>query len=314
MRSLRKVSCLGLAALLLAASVRGADIDKFVPGSAEGVVTLNVKQILESDLVKKYALDKAKELLKDPNIAKLTEALGIDPLKDINSITLAARGDLQKSKKLVVIIRGNFDEKKIQDAATAAAKGGDFKYENAKEGKFTLHTLSKDSESFYGVFVDKGTIVASLNKELLLDVVNDKGGKLDAKLASAMGKATGKESFFAAGMVTDDLKALAKANDVAKNLVEKLEYSTTSISVTDGIKLLVTVQTTDAEAAAGMKLLVGGIGLPAIKKQIADNPLAPPFVKDLLEKVKVTTEKSTLVISLDVSAEMIEKIIKDAGK
>ena len=36
MRSLRKVSCLGLAALLLAASVRGADIDKFVPAAPRG--------------------------------------------------------------------------------------------------------------------------------------------------------------------------------------------------------------------------------------------------------------------------------------
>jgi hypothetical protein len=316
MCSLRKSSGLALAALFLATSVYGAAVpEKMVPGSAEFVVTVNVKQILGSDLVKKYALDKIKEALKNPDVTKMTEAFGIDPLKDVERLTVAARGDLQKTKKALMILNGTFDEKKIQDAATAAAKGGEFKYETSKEGKFTLHTvIPTQGETAYLVFVDKGTVIASPSKDMLLEVVGGKAAKIDSTLAKALAKSTGKESVFAASVVTDDIKAAAKANEGLKNIVDKLEYSTFSLTASDGVNVNLAVQTADAETAAGLKLLVAGVGLPQLKKVVADNPLAPPFAKDLLDKIKVATEKSALVISLDVPAETIEKIIKDAGK
>jgi hypothetical protein len=316
MRSLRTLSALAVAALCLTSAVRAAAVpEKLIPGSAEIVLTVNVKQIVGSDLVKKYAMDKIKEALKNPDVSKLTGALGIDPLKDIERITFAAKGDLQTSKKAVLILNGTFDEKKIADTATAAAKEGHFKYESSRVGTLTLHTITPNAgETGYVVFANKGTILASPSKDMVLAVAGEKAGKLDAKLAEALAKSTGKESVFGASVVTDEVKTLAKTNEGLKNLVDKLEYSTVSLTVSDGVSFNIAIQTADAETAAGLKLLVAGVGLPQAKKAIADNPLAPPVAKELIDKIVVKTEKSALVVGLDISAETIEKIIKEAGK
>jgi len=61
---------LGLAAVLVAAPARAAEIDKLLPADTETVLTINVKQIFSSDLVKKVGLDKAKEALKSQSDAQ----------------------------------------------------------------------------------------------------------------------------------------------------------------------------------------------------------------------------------------------------
>jgi hypothetical protein len=129
-------------------------------------------------------------------------------------------------------------------------------------------------------------------------------------MAKALNKATGKESMFASAIITDDLKKLAAANPAIEKLVAKLEYATFGAVLSDGAKYTITIQTADAETAAGLKLAFG-IGLPTAKKQIKDQggPGADIAV-ELIDKIKVTTDKSALIVSLDLDAAMIEKLQK----
>src|SRR5258708_34897496 len=85
----------GLAVLCLAGSARAADADKLIPSDAEVGASINVRQLLDSDLYKKYGKDAAKTGLEDPNAKKLLGASGLNPLTDPDSILGTSVGTQQ---------------------------------------------------------------------------------------------------------------------------------------------------------------------------------------------------------------------------
>src|SRR6266446_1191924 len=81
-----------LASALLAfvLPIRAAEVDKYLPTETEFVSHVNVKQLLDSAIVKKHAVDKLRDLLKGQDQASaVLEALGFDPFKDLASVTIA---------------------------------------------------------------------------------------------------------------------------------------------------------------------------------------------------------------------------------
>src|SRR5215472_13897412 len=50
--------------LMAAGSARAAEPDKLLPDDSEYIITLNIRQLLDSALTKKYGLPKIQELLK----------------------------------------------------------------------------------------------------------------------------------------------------------------------------------------------------------------------------------------------------------
>src|SRR5438552_7495482 len=84
-----------LAAVCLAwlAPARAAEVDKLLPNDTEILVTINVRQILDSPLVKKYALDHLKTAIKSSSeTEQVLESLGLNPATDVNTIALASPG------------------------------------------------------------------------------------------------------------------------------------------------------------------------------------------------------------------------------
>src|SRR6516165_1850557 len=87
------------ALLALVLPARAAEPDKYLPNDTEAIVVLNVKQILDSPLVKKHLAEKIRDEIKNnAEVSKVLEALGFDPLKDLSSITIASSGLNQDSK------------------------------------------------------------------------------------------------------------------------------------------------------------------------------------------------------------------------
>jgi len=301
--------CLGLAALCLTPAARAVDT-KLVPGDSEVVVCLNVKQMMSSDLFKKYALEHVKSALSAPGAAEAIKATGLDPTKDIETVVIAGRMDVQTSKKAVIFLTGKFDEAKIATATAAAAKDGGYKFETGKVGTTTVHAVTPaGQDTVYMAFPDKTTLVMAPDKAYLVEIAGGKAKKMGDVMKSALAKASGKESVYVSAVVTDSMKELAKANPAVEKLAAKLKYATTSLTVTDGAKLAITVETEDEDTAAGLKLAAGA-GIPFLKKSAEDGG-APKFVVELIDKVKVARESKALTVNLDVPADVIDKIIKE---
>src|SRR5437588_8389064 len=93
---------------VLAIPAQAADVNKYLPNDADFVLVLNVKQLLDSPLVQKHALADLKTMLKGNSEAtKHFDAVGFDPFKDLNTVTLGVA--LAKEPKGLLIAQGTFD-------------------------------------------------------------------------------------------------------------------------------------------------------------------------------------------------------------
>src|SRR5579859_3875269 len=83
MFSPRLASLLTLA-LLAHPGVRAADVDTYLPADTESYLSINIRQILDSPLVKKAALGQLREALKsEDQVNDVLKDLGFDPFKDL---------------------------------------------------------------------------------------------------------------------------------------------------------------------------------------------------------------------------------------
>src|SRR5437660_964590 len=105
---MRRIVCAGLGAVALAcglsasAPARAAEVEKYLPNDPIFVVSMNVQQMLESSLMKKYALDQIKAAVKqNADVEKLLKSVGLDPLKDFSRVTIAA-GNAEGAEKPTV--------------------------------------------------------------------------------------------------------------------------------------------------------------------------------------------------------------------
>src|SRR5262249_50931606 len=142
------------AALLLAAPASAAEADKYLPEDTTSVVSVNVRQVLDSPVGKKYLQEVVKTVLKqNADLQKPLTAAGVDPLKDVSSVVVAASdvaGD-----KVLVIVRGTFDPDKAQAAAEDFAKKNPRQLVIHKEGELRVYEHKNGEQSAYVAFVDR---------------------------------------------------------------------------------------------------------------------------------------------------------------
>src|SRR5262245_33212505 len=104
-RAARALLGVTVAAALLGAPVRAADLDKYLPDGSFLVLSFNVKQLLAAPLVRgdekafKQGMGEA---------AKVLEGFGVDPAKDIDRVVLAV-GDQLQPQNVLVLLQGKFD-------------------------------------------------------------------------------------------------------------------------------------------------------------------------------------------------------------
>ena len=126
-----------VAAVLAGASApaaRAADVDKYLPADSEYVVAVNVRQVLDSEIIKKYALGQIKDLLAGSDPQKFLKDLGLDPLKDVDRVVIGASGTDQTDFKGLVIVHGKFDPQKLYKAAEAQTKKDPDHFSLVKDG------------------------------------------------------------------------------------------------------------------------------------------------------------------------------------
>jgi hypothetical protein len=98
-------------------------IDKFLPEDTEIVVKLNVRQLVDSKLVKKLAADAPKEgLPNQEEIEAILKDLGFDPDKDLDHVILAAPLNPGDDDRGLVVVHGKFDLDKFKKKAETTAK------------------------------------------------------------------------------------------------------------------------------------------------------------------------------------------------
>src|SRR5262249_7507298 len=110
-----------VAALLAAGPLRAAEPDKLLPGDTAAVAVVNVRQLLDSPLGKKFLIERYQAALKENAEAqRMFAALNLDPLKDIDSVVMSASA--LDPDKMLLLVHGKFDLARLQTAAEDFAK------------------------------------------------------------------------------------------------------------------------------------------------------------------------------------------------
>jgi hypothetical protein len=303
-------------AAVAAVPAGAAEPDKFVPADCEAVAVFNFRQILESPLVKKYGLEELKTQIKSNKDAKkFFETSGIDPFKDIHSVTVAGTAPAKGGEpKYVVVVRGNFDPDKIHAAITEEAKtnGEDVKVET-KDGLKVYELKNKNAKDkpMYAAFADKHTLILSPASEQTVAAAKGTGGKVAPDLAAALQK-LGKESIYAAALVNDEMKkGLAGMNPQMKEVAPKVQYITATFDVTTDFKIVLAVQTKDDQAASKIKMFVSQM-VPFLGMMAQGQEKLGPIINDLVKKIEVKKDdKNAVTVSLTITEELM-KAMRDA--
>src|SRR5207247_412644 len=104
------MNVLGLAFALLGPipSSPAAEIDKYLPDDTQIVLHANIRQILESDLGKKYLMPQLEASIQgNPEAQQMLSAMGWDSFKDVSSFTMAASGASEHN--WMILVHSHYD-------------------------------------------------------------------------------------------------------------------------------------------------------------------------------------------------------------
>lgn len=321
MRIVRKMLAAAALGLGLSASARAADVEKLIPAEAESYMQINLKQIIDSDLFKKYALANLKQAMEGNEAQKTLKSLGLDPLKDVDSITAGFWGDNPQEMKALVVVRGTFDPEKLFEAAEAAAKKDGDKVSIVNDGDYKLVKVTGGNrpEPFFASVADKKTLIGGTDKKLVTTAMKaaETGGKsgLKKELAELVSKMDGKASMFAVGVSSGkvgDIPMIPGIDDPEKlkKQLEKLESSSMTLKVTGDVALEIMMSMKDADAATDFGATVDDLLgkakalLPLLGGQA---PQMKPIITDVTKSLKSKVEKKDIVIGVKLTGGAIGK-------
>ena len=320
----RRLFVAALLAVVAAAPVRAAEVDALLPAETESVMFVNVRQILDSDLVKKYALGQIKQALQGNDAQKMLKDLGLDPLKDVDRITVGSWGKGPEDMEAVAVVRGRFDaEKLFAGAKDQAAKNAD-KIAIVEEGKYKLVKITNDNQPkpFYIAVADEKTIVGANDKKLTVDILKaaEKGAtkpSLKKELAALVLKQDEKASVFACGLLEGKVDNVPGVNNIPgvnpekfQKGLEKLKTFAMTIRLTDEVGLEVVMGMKDADAAddfgTEISNLIGTAKgfLPLLTQ---NQPNLKPLVDEVSKTLKSKVKDKDVQINLKVTADSIGK-------
>jgi hypothetical protein len=309
---------LALALVLAAAPAQAAELDKFLPDDTEVVASINIRQLLDSGLAKKF--DVAKEVEKgikeNKEAGDVLKMLGLDPLKDVSRLTLATPGKSDE-KRVLIAVHGSFDLAKIHDTADNIIKDKPEALSVSKEGNLRLYEVKpKGDQSVYVCLLNKDVLVASPVKAYVVDAIAKSSGKREAKFSKGLqqlvAKQDQKQSFWFAALATADLKEQLAKSPQTKAIADKLESFSAGVTVTNDIKLNINIQTSEEAAAKDIKqklegakaigiVFIGSIEDPGIKEYV-------PIITDVLNAFQFSQDKGRAIVELTIPATMIDKI------
>jgi hypothetical protein len=306
---------LALPAVAAPAPLEGpaGSFEKYLPDSADGVININVRQLLDSELIKKAGLDK---LLTADESQNTLKALGLDPLKDIDRVIIS--NDKDAGNDFHLIVQGKFDPAKLAAAAELAAKDKKeiLKIHKSEYGKIYEVTkldevvkvppqaagqVNLKDKSFFAVIADKGNIVLVGTKE-----------NAEVVLAKAHGKKTTK-------LTNKELPGLIAKIDPKQTIAiampsqeEKLKSVTGGITVTQDVKVDITLTAADADAAKQLDDVIAEqlrtaqdiAGIVVLQQK----ELMP--IVDILNGIKHDPKDSTIGIKSDIKGETLEKLVR----
>jgi len=324
-----------LAVLIAAPSVQ-AQATKILPADTELVFTLNLQQMLKSEVLKtdqaktliELAKGKINEQLDEKGVGKYLKKAGFDIYKDLSSVTVAVPGGTRNPEDGVIVIEGNFDAEKIKAAVTEASKegGADVKVKLTKiAGVEAFEVNPKDEKVMYVGVINKNTMIACASKADFAEAVarsnGTKAGTYKAEGFKNLIQTVNSKQSISFVATSKVMAKLAENNPNAGN--DQAKMAMAALQQVDGFSAAITIQknidfqlgvnSKDAETAqkfAGMAnagILVAKLKVAEQAKQ--NEKLAP--VVEIVNSLRANAKGPNLVLSGQITFETLEKLLQN---
>jgi hypothetical protein len=324
-----RLSRIGLGAALAVAlavtSVRAAEADKLIPADAEFVAAINVKQILESDIIKKYALEQMKQTLQGNDAQKMLTQLGLDPLKDIDKVVLAGSGKDQTDAKFLAIVHGTFDPEKLYKAAEAQTRKDADKFSLIKDGKDVMFKFQPDNGNpVYGTVVDEKTVIAASEKKLITEALATSGAAkkpaLSRELSGLITRMDDKASLWMVGVTKGKLDNVrlpggGGGNPQLADQIAKMDTLSIVLRVTTDVALEANLGMKDAQSADDFGQSIAELldtAKGALPFLAAQNPQLKPLV-DASKTLKSSVKDRSVVVTAKLPGAAIGELLRGPG-
>lgn len=325
--------CRGLIVLsalaLIAAASSAAEVDKYLPEDANAVFSLNVRKVLDAEVFKKNYLPLIqKELKARPEVQKQLKELNFDPLRDLDSVTLAQAescepGGNSKDPGLFLVLHGKFDAAKAQ---AKLAEIGPFLpklLQQHKKGNATFYELTLEDKSLFFALPDRSTILLALRKDALSDALDRGSSRKKPALKSEdvarmISKTDAKQALWvvATGKTSLEFQNAfgGKKGDKARKTLEDQGINEVSggFWVADGVKGSFGVEVQNGLIA---KAVADGLQdelNKAIKNEFdgkLEGPLAP--FREFLRDVVIAADGYHIVIQGEVAGRVFANSLKE---
>ena len=317
--------------LLMGTSAVQAQNTKLLPNDTELVFTINLAQILKSEVVTKNELilgiakGKIEEQLDEKGIAKFLKKADFDLFRDLHTITIAVPGGNRNPEDSFILIEGKFDAEKIEAMAKEVDKetGG---VKVIKIGNVNAFEVSpKEDKKMYVGILDAKTVIATASKADFAEAVSRLNGRKTAAFKSEVIKSlletvNSKQSISL--VATSNLMAKLAENapqgaggDKAKQFMEILKQTdgfSTAVTIQKDIDFLFGINTKNADTASKYALQ-GGLLIAGAKAMLAaeakkNEKLGP--VVDILNTLKLTTQGANLVVRGQITFDTLAEVLK----
>src|SRR5438445_6419730 len=303
-----------VAVLVVAAPVQAADIDKLLPNDCECVLTLNVGQLLESDLNKKHGLVKMQELLdSSEDIREILKSLGFNPLKDIHRITWAS-SNTGDSGKALIIMHGRFEPKRFHTKADEVEQNHGEILKIHPVGQSRLYEIDFPGQGPYFVaIVDACTIVVSAGREYVVEALNKAAGikksEVKKQLADLVRKVQADRTLWLVASKSALEHSPLSTDDAGRPVLAKIETVYLGVIVSQELKAEFDLTTKSAETAKELdKELVEKLDrAKGIVSILVGNVKELQILLDLAEAMKVSSQGNTVSLRGQIGAAAIEK-------
>ena len=310
---LLRLFLLGLLTAWVVQPVSAADRDQLLPAATDAVLTVNVKSLLSSDVVKKYAEKQIRQDIdKNIGLAITLKAFEFDPFTDLHSITVAVGVTKPDKPDVLVIVRGKFDLERLQGVLDQLAKSAPDKGGVSEHGKFKIYQSKEGEQPGYGCVIDAQTLVLSQNKALVEKAIDQSQDKeqveLKKELQTLLEEVDGKQTAWLVVAGTEPVKEAVRQNPDGKAIADKLEGAVVGLTVKDGLRLELTLVTSDPAAVKTAQEELEK-GKDALQSAVESFPDYGPILVEVLKGVTLTADGGKFKLRSEVSGEVIEKVI-----
>lgn len=313
------VLTLGLA--VSAPMVTSADTSSYFSKETEVVVHVNVRQILNSKLMKNneelltfMRIGLEKQLAKSEEAEQLKKALDFDPFRDLDTITFALDAN-KEPEHPVIVITGKFKPRRFADAAAQAARKNPGVVRTHETALATVYEISpKGDKSFCLCLADPKTLVITKSVSDMRQALGR--AKLRQKVVSAdlarlLKKTSPKQSMYIIATESVVKKGMEqnRGNQAFRELGKEMKGMIASVNVVDDIQFRLDIETTAPASARKMQDQIGqAVMMAKFFIQGQDNPQAAPFL-DILNTVKTSSSGSTASITGHVPERLIRQAV-----